>query len=367
MSKIRRRANVIVVAPGLDSQGGIATVVENFGKTSFWTDFGCCAYASTAVHDSRWSKALDDVRRWGIFSCTLVTKDKPWVVSIHTAHDASFYRKLSYLIICAIFRVPAVLHVHPAGFAGFYQNGGVFRRLAIRTAGRIADQIVVLSCTIRELLSTVFPPSKVQVLNNPIDIRNFSIDPAPRKTIRPRVLFLGWIIREKGVYDLADAIPSVLSEFPDALFTIAGNKEVLKLKEQLARRGLENSTEVLGWVDGQQKIDLLRTSWTLVLPSYTEGVPNVILEAMASRLPIVTTPVGGIPDVLQDEQTALFIEPGDVAAIADALKRLLRDSDLREALASAAFQRACDYYSLERANRGLRRIYDRYRSGPASH
>lgn len=224
----------------------------------------------------------------------------------------------------------------------------------------MADQIIVLSDTIRGSLTNVFPPAKMRVLNNPVDISEFSAAPHPCKSARPHVLFLGWIVQEKGVYDLVDAIPNVLSAVPDALFTFAGNKEVVELKELLARRGLKSSTEVPGWVEGQKKIDLLRTSWVLILPSYTEGVPNVILEAMASRLPIVTTPVGGLPDILKHSQTALFVEPGNVDAISDALIKLLTVSELRDSLASAAFRRALDYYSLEEVGRGLTNIYDRY-------
>jgi glycosyltransferase involved in cell wall biosynthesis len=362
MSENQHSADMMVVAPGLGSQGGIAVVVENYRKTPFWKEFGCTAFASTVDQGSRWGKLLNDVRRLGIFARILATSKKPRVVSIHTAHDTSFYRKFSYLAICRLFRVPAVLHIHPEGFVNFSQQGNFFRRFMIRISGNVAEQIVVLSESIRDSLRIVFPADKIHVLNNPVDLDTFTVEPAPPKSERPRILFLGWIIREKGVYDLANAIPSVLSKFPDALFTFAGNKEIVRLKQLLARLGLEKSSEVLGWVDGRDKINLLRTSWILALPSYAEGVPNVVLEAMASSLPIVTTPVGGLPDILKNEQTALFVEPGDVGAISDAILKLLTDREFSNALASAAFQRAVDFHGLEEVDRGLRRIYDRYRS-----
>lgn len=363
---VRRRPGVLVVAPGQGSQGGITTVINNYGKTSFWHEFDCVAFTSTTDNDSRWAKLFHDVGRWLRFASALLSRDRPSAVSIHTSHNASFYRKFAYLVVCAICRVPAVLHIHPASFVQFHRDGGFLRKIAIRIAGRYADQIVVLSDTIGEDLSGVFPPSKVLVLNNPVDIRAFSSEPAPKKNSRPTILFLGWIIKAKGVYDIVDAIPSVLSEFPDVVFTFAGNKEVDVLKDLLLHRGLEQSTEVLGWVGGQQKIDLLRTSWILALPSYTEGMPNVILEAMASRLPIVTTAVGGIPDVLENERTALFVAPGDAAGIAAALKRMLRESELRSSIASAAFQRACTFYSVDAVDLGLKNIYQRYQRAPGS-
>jgi glycosyltransferase involved in cell wall biosynthesis len=128
----------------------------------------------------------------------------------------------------------------------------------------------------------------------------------------------------------------------------------------ISERGLDNSAEVLGWVSGRQKLDLIHSSYALVLPSYTEGLPNVILEAMAGRLPIITTPVGGIPSVLEDEKTAVFIEPGNVDSIAEAIVSLLTNERKSTEISNSAFQHVCRQYSLDAISRGLEDIYSPY-------
>lgn len=354
------RPGIVMVAPGAEAQGGITTVIGNYGRTNFWMDFRCTTFFSTKDLDSKVSKLLHDLSRWLRFTLLLALGNKPRAASVHTAQGASFYRKLAYLVTCWVLRIPVVFHVHPACFAQFYIEGSVMTRWAIRLSGHLSDQIVVLSDSIKAQLIDAFPADKVTVLGNPVDIEMYASGQSFSRAMHPRILFLGWIVREKGVYDLVDAMSSVLDEFPDAVFIFAGNKEVPELRAMLAERGLANSSEVLGWVEGQRKLELLQTAWLLALPSYTEGIPNVILEAMASRLPIVTTAVGGIPSVLKNGETALFVEPGNSSSIGEAIKNLIRDEELRESISSAAFQRACDGYSLQVADEGLKTIYSRY-------
>lgn len=336
-------------------------MIGNYSKMVFWQEFECQHYSSTSDFSSTLVKLVYGAWRICLFVAVLLCSRRPWAISIHTAHNGSFYRKLCYLVVAKVFQIPAVLHVHPAAFADFYAQGSALRKRAIRLAGRLSDRIVFLSDGLLDELAQVFPATKLSVLVNPVDIETYRVKRGADKQQRPRVLFLGWIIEEKGVYDLLEAIPSVLREFPDALFTFAGNKEVEQLRDLVARRGLEQSAEVPGWVEGEAKLDLLRSSSLLVLPSYTEGMPNVILEAMASKLPIVTTPVGAIPNVLTHDETAVFIEPGNVESIANGLIELLGDARKRAALADAAFAEAMRRYSLESVSEALTRLYAQYR------
>jgi len=363
MSKSRVCTGVIFVGPGRHSQGGISAVIENYGKTSFWREFDCSHFASTADYRSKLVKFVYGTWRICLFAYSILFSRRPWAISIHTSHKGSFYRKLVYLIISRLCQVPAVLHIHPDAFAVFYEQGNRWRRSAIRLAGRLSNQIIFLSYETLSDFTGVFPSTKLGVLCNPVDIDSYALERKSEGPQRPRVLFLGAIAREKGVYDLVDAIPAVVQEFPDVLFTFAGNKEVRKLSDLISSRGMRGSAEVIGWIEGQAKIDILRSSTILVLPSYTEGVPNVILEAMASKLPIVTTPVGGIPSVLTHDQTAIFVDAGDVQCIADGLITLLGDEKKCMSLARAAFVRASELYSTEVIGEGLTQIYAQYRPG----
>lgn len=172
-----------------------------------------------------------------------------------------------------------------------------------------------------------------------------------------QIIYLGWFIPAKGVYDLVDAIPEVVREFPDASFVFGGTKESDRLREVILERKLDRYAQVVGWVEGEERLRLLRTSRALILPSYSEGVPNVILESMAARVPVITTPVGGVPSVVQDGVTGVYVQPGDVAGIAVAICRLLRDREECELLAENAYREVREKHDIEVIAGQLRHLY----------
>jgi len=354
-------ARVLVIGPATDAQGGIATVLGNYGKMEFWQAFGCRHLATTCDRAARHLKHLSDLRRLVVNIGSLLAGPRPRAISLHTSAYRSFYRKLPYVLISRALGIPIVLHVHSTTFVRFcHQAGWVLQRI-LRATGRMVDQVVFLSEEARRDLQDFFPLAKSTVVANPVDLRSFDMPRVQRA--KSQVLYLGWIVKSKGVYDLLDAVPAVLQSFPDARFIFAGNKEVSELRDLVERRGLQASVDVPGWVDGMRRIDLLRGSTLLVLPSYTEGLPNVILEAMATRLPVITTPVGAIPSVLTDGETSIFVEPGNPRSITNAILKLLGDESLRERMAERAYRHALERYSLEAVSDGLTQIYARYR-GP---
>src|SRR5690606_10452775 len=102
--------------PGRGAQGGIAVVLENYQKSTFWHQFQCTHFVSTQDSPFAARKAVSDTWRLAKFFWTIVSR-KPCVVSVHTSRRAGFYRKLAYLIIAKLCRVPVVLHVHPSAFS----------------------------------------------------------------------------------------------------------------------------------------------------------------------------------------------------------------------------------------------------------
>jgi glycosyltransferase involved in cell wall biosynthesis len=272
---------------------------------------------------------------------------RPDLLVVHVSSGLSFYRKAWYLAVGHLLRVPMVMHIHPAHFSSFYADGPEWRRAWIRRVGGWSARIIVLSTLQREAFTPVFPPEKLVVVGNPVNTRLYAIAPEDRQQVRRQILYLGWIIREKGVYDLVAAMPSILQEFPDATLLFAGPKEVDRLRHLITERGLEGSMRALGWVEGAERLRLLHSSRLLVLPSYSEGVPNVILEAMASRLPVITTPVGGIPSLVTEGINGLMVRPGDIDGIAAAICHLLRDDKECERLAEAGYREVVAKYDTE--------------------
>lgn len=349
------KRRVLVVGPGYGAMGGISVVIDNYRKSSFWPEFRC--YHFSSIEDgSQTHKLFFSLRRLLLFLVTII-RARPAAVALHSSHGTSFYRKFCYLLAAHALHIPVILHIHPDYFYEFYRTGSRIRKAFVMYAARCSKKIVFLSAEQRDQFSGILPPEKLAVVSNPVDRQQYKLWRRSWRREPRQVLYLGWITREKGVYDLLEAIPAIRQEFPDVSVLFAGPKEVDKLRRLVEERGLSGSARALGWVEGLERLRLLRTSRLLVLPSYTEGVPNVLLEAMASRLAIVTTPVGGIPSILTDGLDCLMVQPGDVKGISAAICRLLRDDEECERLAAQGLSEVTGKYDVEVIAGKLRQIY----------
>jgi glycosyltransferase involved in cell wall biosynthesis len=350
-----RKPRILMVGPGSKAQGGITAVINNYRSSSLWSDCDCHHFSSS-TEGRRLYRHLYSLWRCLVFVAYVIVV-RPDLLVVHVSSGLSFYRKSWYLLVGHWLRIPMVLHIHPAHFSVFYAVGPDWRRAWIRQVGRWSARIIVLSDLQRESFLQVFPGEKLVVVRNPVNTRLYAIAQEERRPAPRQILYLGWIVREKGVYDLVAAMPTVLQEFPDATLLFAGPKEVDRLCKLIAECGLEGSMRALGWVEGAERLRLLHSSRLLVLPSYSEGVPNVILEAMASRLPVITTPVGGIPSIVTDGVNGLMVRPGDIEGIAEAMCHLLRDDQECERLAEAGYREVVEKYDTEVIAAQLREVF----------
>jgi glycosyltransferase involved in cell wall biosynthesis len=152
---------------------------------------------------------------------------------------------------------------------------------------------------------------------------------------RPTLLFVGRLIKEKGIFELLEAMIDILKQVDCHLLIVGNGEEKEEIIRRIKNAKLENSVSLLGYMDSEKLYQVYQESTIFILPSYREGFPTAITEAMNFGLPIITTPVGGIPDHLQDGVNALFIKPKDPEVIANAVIRLLKDPKLCEEMGLA--------------------------------
>jgi glycosyltransferase involved in cell wall biosynthesis len=160
---------------------------------------------------------------------------------------------------------------------------------------------------------------------------------------------MGWLDRAKGVMDLLEACRALSGQ---KLFTLelAGEGDVSEaVRSFIVQSGLGNRVSLLGWLQGDKVGQALARADVFVLPSWSEGLPNAMIEAMAARVAIVVSRVGSIPDVLVDGRDALLVPPRDVGALASALARVIDSWELRVSLADAAFAVAEQQFGVEPA------------------
>ena len=329
------RGRIVVVTPALDAKGGISRVNALYQRIGL---FGAHENGlEVRLHPSTIdggiaAKALFSA--WQLLRFAFTPLPRPVIVHLHASWHSSFWRKMAYAWVSWWKGARVLMHIHPTYFTDFYESGGPLRQRAIRATIRRCQAVMVLTEEMAAKLGAIAPGCKVHVMPNPVDLDEFGAQPAPSRG-PATVLFLGWFVPGKGAYDLLEALASVHAHRPGLRAVFGGCKQEDQLRERVRTLGLAGSVEVAGWCGRAEVVRLLRTCTLFALPTYSEGIPMVLLEAMACGTPVVTCPVGGIPAVARDGRNALFVRPGDVGSLAAAIERLLDDPALREAMSQA--------------------------------
>ena len=162
--------------------------------------------------------------------------------------------------------------------------------------------------------------------------------------------------RGKGVYDLVDAAQILVVEGMDFIIDFYGTKEIEQLRKYVSERKLDAFIKVHGWANENQKLEALHHSTALILPSHTEGIPNVILEAMAAKVPIISTLVGGLTEILRDGENAIIVEPGNPTDLAEKIKFALDNRQFCYDIAHNAYLEAREKYDLPIIKAQLQKI-----------
>jgi glycosyltransferase involved in cell wall biosynthesis len=259
------------------------------------------------------------------------------VVHLNLAERGSVYRKAVLLAATKLAGGRVLLHLHAAQIVQFHGSMGGAGRALLGWMFRSSDHCVVLGEVWRRWVINTFGvrPNRIGIIYNgvPATLPSGSISKLDGSF---RVLFVGNLLERKGVADLLRAVATVKSR--NVQLTMAGGGPVDVYRAMASRLGIADRVTFTGWVSQQDARKLMVQANALILPAYDEGLPLVILEALASRTPVICTPVGSIPEVLEDDHTALFVSPGDEAGIAAAIVLLLDHPEIgvRLSIAGAA-------------------------------
>ena len=197
-----------------------------------------------------------------------------------------------------------------------------------------ASRIIVLGSVWHNFIVDILPDLRKNVVILPNATRVAKPQYRSDKDII-KILFLGRIGKNKGTPQLIEALKNI-----DSIFSwhaiLAGDGDIESTKSLVVEYGLEKRISLPGWVGADEVETLLADADILTLPSFSENLPMSVIEGMAAGLAIVATPVGAVEDIITDGETGLLVPPGDVKALADALRRLIEDAALRHKLGKAA-------------------------------
>lgn len=317
---------ILMVGPALEVMGGISAVVRYYFNSDLEKSVNL-KYLKTHVDGSKLKKIFVAIQAFLKFPVICLTF-RPHIVHVHISIYFSFYRKSVIFWLARLFGKRVVAHCHGGRFKEFYDSNRI-NAFFIRNLLNASHMIIVMSKRWKQTFKGFTRNEKVVILYNPVDTAIFKDSYPWENNISPKkILFMGNIGKLKGVYDILEAAPQIISCYPDVRFIFAGNGDLEGARGVSLEKEINENVEFVGWVRGETKTSYFKSSDIFLLPSFNEGLPVSVLEAMAAGLPVVSTQIGGIPDAIEDGVNGFLIEPGDILAITEKVLYLLRNPDI---------------------------------------
>lgn len=307
---------VLMVGNSPSVRGGITTVIGQYRKYDFKKHDIKLNFIPTYKDTNAVIKVLYFFCAYFRIILAFII-NKPDIVHIHMSYRGSFTR--AYLIqkLAIKFHIKNIIHLHGSEFKKWYDSVNKHKKTKIHELLTKADEFIVLGDIWNKIIKEIEPQTNTIVLNNSVKM---PIDVAHYKE-KKNIIFVGMLIKRKGVHDLIEALSKLDNDNYNII--IAGSGEEQKKLENLAQKYKIKNIEFLGWVSPEKRTELLLSSQYMILPSYNEGLPMSILEAMSCGVPVISTYVGDIPSVIKDGSNGFLYKAGDIKGLTGCLKKAL--------------------------------------------
>lgn len=341
---------VLMVGPGRKDKGGIATVVNQYYDAGI--DKIVDIKYITTMHDGcKLKKLLSAVLGYFDF---LINVNKYDVIHVHMSSRASFSRKRHIINWAYACKKKIIIHMHGSEFNVFYNDEcNDKKKELIRDTFEKADIVIALSEEWKQFFDSFCDKTKVRVLYNAVTLPTYR-----RNEVKDHnILFLGRLGTRKGFYDLLEVMPIVLKKIPDVHLYFGGDGDIEETLKRIEKLGIKSSVTYLGWVSGEKKENILKECSVFVLPSYHEGMPMSILEAMSYGEVVVSTYVGGIPKVITNNQNGFLFNAGDLDGLTNALIHALIGGN-KNLISKKSFQTIEQNFNVKTNIKILKKWYD---------
>ncbi len=232
------------------------------------------------------------------------------------------------------------------------------------------DQLISVSRALKFVAENIaLPKREIEVVYMGCDINKFINNKESRKNIREKLvifpkeivlLFVGSLLKQKGIFDLVEAFNQVFKKYKNLRLIFVGKGFAYnEIVYRVNKLQLENKVCIVGEKSHDKIPDWLNVSDIFVFPSYNEGLPNAVIEAMACSKPVIATRVGGIPEAVRDGKSGILIERGDIKALSNAINYLIKNKQKRISMGNKGRQIIEEKFTWDRSSIILRKIYER--------
>lgn len=359
MSALSHDIGILMIGPFPPPYGGQSVLVKNILESNLAKRFRFHLLNVSHSKPHVVGRLLLMTRFTGKLLATFLRVPGIRLVHIHTSAGPAFWEKAFFTMIGKLFGKKVVLHLHGGRLVSFWNGSGYFRKYIIRKILNVCDTVIVLSAgghvfVTQEICSTVRTavlPNAVKLITGHTVHQNSSVT----------FLYVGHLKIEKGLLDLLHAFSACRNLTGRAIkLKIMGGGDTDKnekiIREAFTTAGLEGISFV-GVLTGADKWREFFSSDIFILPSHSEDLPITILEAMACGLPVITTPVGSIPEVIKNGINGYLVAPRSPSNLAEKMVLLAERPDIRKEMALANIKTVQKEYSFERYQNDLEKVY----------
>jgi len=366
---------VLILGPYPPSKGGICSVIqylinsplkEKFNFIKFNTSspfYGTESYMKESIY-----KKIKRLIKIYIQYIYVLNKYPINIVHINTSFKPyAFWRDSLFLLLTRVKRKKVLLHIHGGALSEFLEKySSKYIKYLIKKILHLPQYIIVLSKEQKKPFEELKISKKIDIVPNMIDLKkfyntsNFKKEFGIPEDYRIILFVSAHFYREKGVWEIMHCIPYVLKENENILFILVGSgAEEQRMKQFCFEMKYGKYVRFTGNIKEDDVIKLFLCADIFIFPTYySEGFPMVILEAMAAGLPIISTPVRAIPDIIENGVNGYIIPAKNPVILAEKINKLLKDRRLYEKMKNNNKQKVKEYYDINVVSQIFEKIYN---------
>lgn len=343
--------SILMIGPSIKGNGGIASVIKSYTEIDEINSI--VDIISSYKDGSKIVKIIEFLKCIVVCLYKLTFNKSIKIVHIHSSSGASFVRKSCFLKLGKLFKKKVIVHIHGSEFMKYYNKSSLKEKKNISKVLTSADKVIALSNSWKADLMSISKKKNVVIIHNPVKVNKFDKSSCKEKNL----VFMGRVGKRKGIYDLLEVMPNIIYKFPCANLYVCGDGEIEEIKTLVEKKNISQNVHILGWINEDLKIDILKKSSINILPSYNEGMPISILEAMASRIPTIATNIAGIPEEIEHGENGFLFDPGDIDKLYNYILNLLSDEKLRIDMGKKSLEKVKEHFDISVIKNELLNLY----------
>ncbi|MBP3471755.1 MAG: glycosyltransferase family 4 protein [Paraprevotella sp.] len=338
---------VMMVGSAEQSGGGVASVIRTMKRMPFWKKYSC-DWLGTQIQSGYGVKLWYALKAYVKALLTIWRYD---IIHFHTVPDKiCLVIQMPVLLLALLERKKIIMHIHMGNQLEEHTNNKLFIWCLKRS-----DLIVLLAKKWQRRFGYLFPTVNVPttVIYNACEtIANIDFSKKEKS-----IIMAAYLDENKRPDLLLQAWSRLSGDYPDWHVTIMGNGDVEGYSRMAHEMGLDDCVTFTGYITGERKADIWDKASIYCMCSRHEGFPMVVLEAWANGIAVVTTPVGGLPDVIEEGKNCLTFNFDDADELTVQLCRLIEDSQLRRQMGEYANRKTTPQFALKKINSQIEEIY----------